>query len=69
MIRQAGEAELHTKMMDPDTGEIIVAIIDKRETRDRVQMFQTNRVRNQYEFARVYRNWAESWLASLNQKS
>ena len=52
-------------MFDTKTGELVVAIIDKRETRENVALYQTNRVRNQYEFIHVYKIWAKNWLASL----
>lgn len=67
-VRQAGRATLETRMYDANTGELIVAIIDKRKTRDHVDIFQTNRVRNQFEFANVYRYWTKTWLKSLEQR-
>jgi hypothetical protein len=68
-IRQAGEAVLQTKMYDAVTGELIMVIIDEKETRDQVDLFETNRARNQSEFIPVYRAWAKNWLKGLEQKS
>ena len=66
LVRQAGEAELHTKMYDA-SGTLVVAIVDSKETREHFDLFETNRVRNQYEFSAVYRQWAENWLKSVGQ--
>ena len=63
-VRQAGKAELHTKMFDA-SGQLVVAIIDAEETREHFDLFETNRVRNQYEFTSVYRTWAKNWLKAL----
>ena len=69
MVRQVGEAELHTKMYDAKTGELVMVIIDTKETRDHFDLIETNRVRNLYEFNPVYRAWAKNWLVGLSQKS
>lgn len=68
LVRQAGEAELHTKMYDA-SGTLVVAIIDSKETREHFDLFETNRVRNQYEFSSVYRKWAKNWLKGIQQGS
>ena len=69
MVRQVGEAELHTKMYDANTGELVMVIIDSKETRDHFELIETNRIRNQFEFNTVYRAWARNWLVGLSQKS
>jgi len=69
LVRQVGEAELHTKMYDAKTGELLVAIIDEKETHEYSDLFQTNRVRNLSEFVRIYKAWAKNWFISLEQQS
>lgn len=69
LVRQVGEAELHTKMYDAKTGELVMVIIDIKETRDHFELIEANRVRNQFEFNPVYRAWAKNWLVGLTQKS
>ena len=69
MVRQVGEAELHTRMYDAKTGELVMVIIDMKETRDHFDLIEANRVRNQFEFNPVYRAWAKNWLVGLSQKS
>ncbi len=69
MVRQVGEAELHTKMYDAATGELVMVIIDSKETREHFDLIEANRIRNQFEFNPVYRAWAKNWLVGLEQKS
>ncbi|NNJ71762.1 MAG: DUF3313 family protein, partial [Enterobacterales bacterium] len=69
LVRQVGEAELHTKMYDAKTGELVVAIIDEKETHEYGELYQTNRVRNLSEFVRIYKAWAKNWFIGLEQQS
>ena len=56
-------------MYDATTGELVMVIIDSKETREHFELIEANRVRNQSEFNTVYRAWAKNWLVGLTQKS
>lgn len=68
-VYQAGKATLHSKLFDSNTGKLLAAIVDKKETRDHVDLIRANRAINQSEFHHVYVVWAKNVLIALGQKN
>lgn len=67
-VSRAGQATLETRMYDGETGKLVAVIIDKKKTREYSRPFATSRSRNMFEFTEVYRDWAKTWLDSLELK-
>lgn len=69
MISKAGEAELDTVMYDTETGEIVAALLDHKETFEKVQTARSTRSRIMEQFEPIYEIWMDDLVATLSLKA
>jgi len=59
MTQQAGSATLTLEIYDASSNVLLAKLISKEETFDYHEMTRTNRVTNNSDFRRVYKDWAK----------